>query len=570
MSAHRQTLRVDAPPPEGAGQRWRSRAGVWTAVAAAAVVLAVNVLGIWSIRSARRGARQEALRLFRLETTGRARSVESVLASTRAELAFLASSSAILRLARADARASERDASWRQQAAESALLLFLRAHREVRRLVVTTSSSGPLLESGRRGDVPVVWRPRDRPADAAVAAASAHNGGSVRGEFGLEAPGEAEEAIRVLAELEVAALLSLANTRVASAPFCELRDASGRLLADNPPGEPDPGLTTEPHFPSMEAAVVADGWGAPSPWRLKCSRSSATTARLFEPIVARARRTVVLNLVVMVLAALLGGVAIQQSRRRERVEARAREEVRVRELERQLFHSERLATVGRLAAGMAHEINNPLEGMSNYLSLARSDVARGDLAAARERLEGVEVGLERIAGIVRQVLAHADPARSPQAVLDLRPVVRQTLDFVHARQGFDTIAFRAELPEQPLWVRGSSVMLGQVVLNLVLNACEAQPDGGEVLVEAENGADHVELRVADRGPGVPASELPRIFEPFYSTRRSTGLGLSICHAIVTEHDGELSAAGRAGGGAVFTLRLPAHVVPEQTLGVAAR
>src|SRR5262249_61937728 len=99
---------------------------------------------------------------------------------------------------------------------------------------------------------------------------------------------------------------------------------------------------------------------------------------LIEPLARRYRVTLALNLAVMGLALLLGSFAIQQARRRERLEARAREEGRVREVERQLFHSERLGTVGRLAAGMAHEINNPLEGMSEYLALARATPSRGE------------------------------------------------------------------------------------------------------------------------------------------------------------------------------------------------
>ena len=104
---------------------------------------------------------------------------------------------------------------------------------------------------------------------------------------------------------------------------------------------------------------------------------------------------------------------------------------------------------------------------------------------------------------------------------------------------------------------GSAVMLGQVVLNLVINACEAQPQGGEVRASAEREGDDVLVRIADRGPGVPEAERNRIFEPFFTTKQSTGLGLSVCHSIVAQHRGQLSVEGRPGGGAVFILRLPA-------------
>jgi signal transduction histidine kinase len=274
-------------------------------------------------------------------------------------------------------------------------------------------------------------------------------------------------------------------------------------------------------------------------------------------VAARYRATLALNLGVMALAVLLGGFAVQQARRRERLEAAAHEEARVRDLERQLFHAERLTTVGRLAAGIAHEINNPLEGMSNYLVLARDGLARGDVAAATRHLASVKEGLDRTAGIVRGVLAHADPAKAPLTPLDLAKVLRESAQFMASRKEFGEVRFAVDLGDSPLLVRGSPVMLGQVAVNLILNACEAQPRGGEVRVSARRQDGDVVAEFADRGPGIGEAEGARIFEPFYSTKDSTGLGLSICHSIVKEHSGELSVLPREGGGAVFRLTLPA-------------
>ena len=275
------------------------------------------------------------------------------------------------------------------------------------------------------------------------------------------------------------------------------------------------------------------------------------------PLSARYRLTLILNLAVMSLALLLGLFAVREARRRQSLEAAAREEARVRDLERQLFHTERLSTVGRLAAGMAHEINNPLEGMSNYLSLAREDLRGGDPSSAARRLEMAQEGLRRAGDIVRLVLQHADPATAPRVVLDLNGVVLQTIDFVRSRPEFLSIRFEQNLSTTPLGVQGSQALLGQVLLNLILNACEAQPSGGEVRVTTQREGDRVVAEVADRGPGVPVEDSARIFEPFYSTKQSTGLGLSICYSIVTQHGGELSVQARDGGGASFRLRFPA-------------
>ncbi|HET7294371.1 MAG TPA: ATP-binding protein [Vicinamibacteria bacterium] len=234
----------------------------------------------------------------------------------------------------------------------------------------------------------------------------------------------------------------------------------------------------------------------------------------------------------------------------------AREEARVRELERQLFHAERLTTLGQLAAGIAHEINNPLEGMANYLTLAQEDLARGDAAAAGPRLQGVRQGLERAAATVRQVLAHADPGTAPRAPVDVNRILEETLDFIRSRREFGRIEFGADLHGGALLTLGSATMLGQVASNLVINACEAQPQGGEVRVRSSLDAGRVVVEVADRGPGVPEADRQRIFEPFFSTKHSTGLGLSVCHAIARQHEGEIKVLPREGGGAVFRLTLP--------------
>jgi signal transduction histidine kinase len=205
---------------------------------------------------------------------------------------------------------------------------------------------------------------------------------------------------------------------------------------------------------------------------------------------------------------------------------------------------------------MAHEINNPLEGMSNYLSLARDELRRGETEKAAHRLDGVREGMERIAAIVRQSLAHADPATAPATPVDAGALVRETVDFIRTRRELAAIRVTTHVPDRPLVVQGNAVTLGQVLLNIVLNACEAQPDGGEVEITGTADTDAVVLEIADRGPGVAPADLTRIFDPFFSTKQSTGLGLSICHAIVARHRGALTAENRAGGGARFRIRLP--------------
>jgi signal transduction histidine kinase len=526
-------------------KRWPAGARVLTVLSIAAVV-GVNAAGLWGIAVARGGAQEEVERLFRLETAGEAAAVESRLLATRADLAFLAGSSAASRPESLGRPAGRWEEEWRRLASE-AILVFMRGHPEVARLAVRSGSGHTLVRTGRRGGVPVLWT-SDEPQPSVPGAPRGHVEAVF--EFGQQPP----DVVRLLAEVDPAVLLARRAETHPEARRCSLADAQGGVLAAEPPA---PGSTSRQGALSAEASIRAEGWSHPSPWVLRCTGSRAGAAALLDPVAQRYRVTLGLNLGVMALAVLLGSFAIQQARGRERLLAQAREEQRVRELERQLFHADRLSTVGRLAAGLAHEINNPLEGMSNYLTLAREDLSRGDAAAAARRLDAVREGVERVAGTVRQVLAQAEPGGAPRSSVDVSALLRQTLEFVRTRGEFRDITFAQNGHGDGLTVRGNGVMLGQVLLNIVLNACEAQPQGGEVGVAARREEDQVVIEIADRGPGIPEPNRTRIFEPFYSTKESTGLGLSICHTIVREHDGTLSVSDRPGGGAVFRVSLPA-------------
>ena len=508
-------------------------------------VAGINAAGLWSIAGARRAVAAEASRLFRADTEAAARALDGVLAGMRADLLFLGRLPQVTVLLASDEQAPARRNL--RAYAEAALLVFLRTHPEVTRLAVRGRDGKPLLLVGRRGGIPILWvasNPTgaegpalspDVPRPTAVVAI---------GDAGGEGGGRALEA-----EISPALLLTHEAGR-ATDRACLLQDGAGRALA-GAAGRPDPGRL------QADATLAAEGWTSPAPWRLHCEQPQEVAMALVEPVAARYRATLAMNLGAMALAVILGLFTVREISQRERLEARARSEARVRDLERQLFHSERLTTVGRLAAGIAHEINNPLEGIANYLTLAREALDRGDAEAARRRLEGVGQGLERAARVVRQVLAHADPSEAPKAPLDLNRVLAETTEFVRSRPEFARVRFEMALAESSLVVVGSPIMLGQVALNLVVNACEAQPGGGEVRVSSRRDDGHAVAEIADRGPGITAADRARIFEPFFSTKNSTGLGLSICHSIVGQHGGVLEALPREDGGTVFRLTLPA-------------
>ena len=523
----------------------RLRAG-WLTGLSIAAVLAVGLAGVRGIAAARGSAREEAQRAFRDDTSARARQLETRLATIRSDLAFVAASSPVGRL-----RAPGGGDDWPRAGVQAALLLFLRSHPEVVRVVVRSARGDTLLHTGRRGGVPVLWVSSRPTGLEGVAVAPGRP--RLMATLVLDAGGAGGPTVET--EVEPSALLSPAEPDDAHA--CQLRDASGTVLARQRRATP----AGQGESVRAEASVLADGWSASAPWRLACEQPEQLAVGRVEPLTARYRATLMLNLAAMGLAALLGGFAVQQARRRERLEAQAREDARVRELERQLFHAERLATVGRLAAGIAHEINNPLEGMANWLSLARTELQRGNAEAAAAHLGRAREGLDRAAGIVHQVLAQSDPAKAPWVTVDLNQVLRETEQFLESRKEFAGVAFGLELERAPLLVRGNAVMLAQVAVNLVLNACEAQPRGGEVRIRSQRVGSRAVAEIADRGHGVSEADRLRIFEPFFSTKDSSGLGLSICHSIVQQHDGELTVSAREGGGALFRMTLPALEAP---------
>lgn len=518
-----------------------SRRARWLTAVAVAAVAAVNVAGIWDIALARRTAAEEAARTFAAETDARARALEQTLSDIQANLTFLAASSSISRLARDGVGAPAQAV---REAAESALLVALRSHPSVVRLAVLAPDGTPLLLVGRRGGVPVLWVsgvPTGR--EGAATAPDRRRLSAVLSEGSAAANH---------LEVELAPALLLGRTEPEERR-CRLQDAAGTEVAR----QADHGVAAGERRIEASSSVRADGWSAPGPWTLACAEPERLAVAFTEPRASRQRTTLALNLGGMALAVLLGWLALREVRRRERMEAAAREEARVRDLERQLFHAERLTTVGQLAAGIAHEINNPLEGMANYLALAQEALARGDAASAAQRLRGVQQGLEQAAGTVRQVLTQAEPGQSSRAPVDVNRILADTVEFIRSRREFARIRFGLDLAEGALPALGNPIMLGQVASNLLLNACEAQPSGGAVDVTSRRDGGSVVVDVADRGPGVPEADRFRIFEPFFSTKQSSGLGLSVCHAIALQHEGDLRVLPREGGGAVFRMTLPA-------------
>ncbi len=233
---------------------------------------------------------------------------------------------------------------------------------------------------------------------------------------------------------------------------------------------------------------------------------------------------------------------------------------RQRAMERELAVRERLSSIGLFTAGVAHEINNPLEGMGNYLALLEQD----DLPAESRRryLALVQHGFGRIRDLVRDLLRFARPENS-SACIDLAQVVSSASKLVALSAALKDVALETQGLERPLELYGDAGRLEQVLVNLLLNAGKAQQGRGRIVLRARAlpGENALELAIEDDGPGIPPENLPRIFDPFFGSGAGAGLGLAVSYGIVRAHGGTIAAENRPGGGARFVLRLPRNM-PE--------
>jgi signal transduction histidine kinase len=266
----------------------------------------------------------------------------------------------------------------------------------------------------------------------------------------------------------------------------------------------------------------------------------------------------------LVADARLAGIALEDERV---VQVALRDLTRQKEMEKRLQIHERLSSIGLLTAGVAHEINNPLEGIGNYLALLERE--GGDVETRRRHLELVRHGFSRIREIVRDLLRFARPAAG-SGDADLAAVVESAKKLAAYSDRFKGVTVVVEGLETPLLVDGDAGRLEQVVVNLLLNAATAMKSKGRILVRArriasgERGTGEIELSVADEGRGIPPGDLARIFDPFFTTTQGTGLGLSVSYGIVRAHGGNLAVRNLEGGGAEFTIHLPAAASGAKT------
>jgi signal transduction histidine kinase len=224
-----------------------------------------------------------------------------------------------------------------------------------------------------------------------------------------------------------------------------------------------------------------------------------------------------------------------------------------------LVRSEKLASVGRLAAGLAHELGNPLTAVRGYLEILALDPPPG----GEEVLRRCGVEAERMHQLLRNLLDFARNGEAEIGDVDVGELLAEAADTVRHQAAFRPVRVEVDAG-QGLVVRGEVTKLHQVLVNLLLNAADAGARSIQLLARRD-GADVV-LACADDGSGIAPEHLPRLFEPFFTTRppgKGTGLGLAIAHRVVEQHGGRIEARSEPGAGATFTLRLPATPEPAE-------
>ena len=239
----------------------------------------------------------------------------------------------------------------------------------------------------------------------------------------------------------------------------------------------------------------------------------------------------------------------------------------------QLVHSEKMASLGELTAGIAHEINNPLNGILTYTKLIERKLTDGifkeeEIHKFRSYLAIMERETERCSTIVRNLLDFArqrEPSLKPD--VDINAVVEEALSLLANQIALQEITLEKRFDQLPP-VLADPTQLKQVFLNIILNACEAMPEGGTLTITtalSNRRNPAVRVEIADKGVGINDKDLPKIFDPFFTSKeKGTGLGLSVVYGIINSHHGTIRVKSTVGEGTTIIIKLPVEVPATAT------
>jgi signal transduction histidine kinase len=228
----------------------------------------------------------------------------------------------------------------------------------------------------------------------------------------------------------------------------------------------------------------------------------------------------------------------------------------LREMNEQLMRADKLAAMGTLAAGVAHEVNNPLASISSLIQMMRSENGSADV---REKLELIQTQIQRITRVTKDLTDFARVNPAAKSPVDINGVIETALRLAEFDAAFQKLEIRKNLATPLPRILGDADQLQQVVLNILLNARDAMPDGGELRVSTLASAGEIVIEISDTGTGIETDNAKQVFDPFFTTKsagKGTGLGLAVCYGIVTAHDGRLELRRNDKGGATFLVALP--------------
>jgi two-component system sensor histidine kinase HydH len=231
-------------------------------------------------------------------------------------------------------------------------------------------------------------------------------------------------------------------------------------------------------------------------------------------------------------------------------------------MEKKVKRAERLAALGRLSAGVAHEIRNPLSSIKGFIQYFKKKFPPG---SKEQRYTETMVGeVDRLNNVITNLLDFTRPKEPNFQDCDPAEVLRHALRLVRSDALARGVKIVERVPEQPLLAKADRDQLIQVFLNLFLNGLEAMPDGGMLRIGLEVGREgDFQIEIADTGSGVREDDLPQIFEPFFTTKsKGTGLGLAVALQIIENHHGTINVASRLGEGTTFRISLPADGSPS--------
>jgi len=229
----------------------------------------------------------------------------------------------------------------------------------------------------------------------------------------------------------------------------------------------------------------------------------------------------------------------------------------IKKIHSQLFRSEKLASLGKLAAGVAHEINNPLTGILTNSSLLLDDLAKDD--PRREDVDVIVKETIRCREIVKRLLDFARQTKPQKQLININSIIDNIILLVRNQTSFRNVAIEKILSDSIPEIMADKDQIQQVFINIIINASEAMSKGGSLRIESQlsRSADTIFVKFTDTGPGIPDHMKEKIFDPFFTTKeQGTGLGLSISYGIIEQHGGDIDVDSVLGGGTTFTIKLP--------------